>query len=64
MIDVHSIHYLGDEPFFCGERPTTADAVVYVYMASLIEAPFKNPPARDSSPADFIVRGSALRARV
>ena len=35
--------FLGDKSFFFGDKPTTADAVVYTYMAQLIELPFDSP---------------------
>jgi glutathione S-transferase len=35
--------YLGDKPFFMGERPTTADATVYAYVANAIEVPIEHP---------------------
>ncbi|KAL0131163.1 hypothetical protein PUN28_002613 [Cardiocondyla obscurior] len=34
---------LGDENFFCGEQPSTIDAVVYSYLAPLLKAPLPNP---------------------
>lgn len=38
--------FLGDKAFFMGDRPTTADAAVYAYLAHLIDVPFDNPPSR------------------
>jgi glutathione S-transferase len=35
--------FLGEKPFFMGDRPTTADAAVYAYLANLIEIPLENP---------------------
>ncbi|XXX77592.1 glutathione S-transferase family protein [Sorangium sp. So ce134] len=35
--------YLGSKSFFMGERPTTADAAVYAYMANAIEVPIEHP---------------------
>lgn len=38
--------FLGDKAFFMGDRPTTADAAVYAYLAHLVDVPFEDPPAR------------------
>ncbi len=38
--------FLGDKPFLFGDRPTTADATVYAYLANLIQAPVESS-ARD-----------------
>jgi glutathione S-transferase len=35
--------FLGDKAFFMTDRPTTADATIYAYVASLIEMPLENP---------------------
>jgi glutathione S-transferase len=35
--------YLGDKPFFMGEKPTLADATVYGYVANLIAVPMESP---------------------
>jgi glutathione S-transferase len=35
--------YLGEQPFFHGDRPTTLDAVAYAYLANIIHAPFDTP---------------------
>lgn len=35
--------YLGDKPFFMGEKPTVADATVYGYVANLISVPMESP---------------------
>ncbi|XP_025986876.1 metaxin-1 isoform X1 [Solenopsis invicta] len=34
---------LGDREFFCGEQPSTLDAVIYSYLAPLLKAPLPNP---------------------
>ncbi|XP_011866341.1 PREDICTED: metaxin-1 isoform X2 [Vollenhovia emeryi] len=34
---------LGDKDFFCGQQPSTIDAVVYSYLAPLLKAPLPNP---------------------
>jgi len=34
---------LGDRDFFCGQQPSTIDAVVYSYLAPLLKAPLPNP---------------------
>jgi len=35
--------YLGEKPFFHGDRPTTLDAVAYAYIVNLIWAPIESP---------------------
>jgi len=35
--------YLGEKPFFHGDRPTTLDAVAYAYIANLIWVPIESP---------------------
>jgi len=35
--------FLGDKPFFMGAEPTTADAVIYSYLASMTHPPFVCP---------------------
>lgn len=35
--------YLGEKPFFHGERPTTLDAVAYAYLANIIWVPIESP---------------------
>lgn len=44
IADITAIaNFLGDKRFFFGERPTTADATVYAYMANMLEAPIESP---------------------
>lgn len=38
--------FLGDKPFFFGDRPTSADATVYAYLAQLLDPPFDSPTRR------------------
>ncbi len=35
--------FLGDKQFFFGDKPTSADATVYAYMAQIIDLPFESP---------------------
>lgn len=35
--------FLGDKPFFMGDRPTTADATVYAQVANIIDVPLDSP---------------------
>jgi glutathione S-transferase len=35
--------FLANKPFFMGEKPTTADAAIYAYVASMIEPPLDCP---------------------
>lgn len=35
--------YLGSKPYFLGERPTTVDATVYAYVASMIDMGMDSP---------------------
>jgi glutathione S-transferase len=35
--------FLGDKPFFMGDRPSTVDATVYAYVASLLWLPLPSP---------------------
>jgi len=35
--------FLGDKPFFLGDRPTTLDATVYGYIANYIRPPYQSP---------------------
>lgn len=35
--------WLGDRPFFMGERPTVADSSVYAMTAAIADAPFETP---------------------
>jgi glutathione S-transferase len=35
--------FLGDKPYFMGEKPTTLDATAYAYIANMIKPPFKHP---------------------
>ncbi|MEZ4235012.1 MAG: glutathione S-transferase C-terminal domain-containing protein [Myxococcota bacterium] len=37
------VHVLGDRPYFCGDRPSTADAVAYGALAAIHLAPFPGP---------------------
>jgi glutathione S-transferase len=42
--DLHSLgRFLGDKPFFMGDSPTSADATVYAWMSSIIDAPLESP---------------------
>lgn len=36
--------FLGDKPYFLGERPTTLDAVAYAFLANIVEVPLDCPP--------------------
>jgi glutathione S-transferase len=38
--------FLGNKPFFFGEKPTTTDATAYACVANLIEVPLDTPTAR------------------
>jgi glutathione S-transferase len=38
--------FLGDKPFFFGDKPTGTDATVYTFMAQLIELPFDSPTTK------------------
>lgn len=38
--------YLGDKPYFLGERPTTLDAAAYAHLASLLAVPIESPAKR------------------
>jgi glutathione S-transferase len=38
--------FLGDRPFFHGERPTTLDATAYAFLANIIEPPIASPAQR------------------
>ncbi|HLP91437.1 MAG TPA: glutathione S-transferase C-terminal domain-containing protein [Nostocaceae cyanobacterium] len=35
--------FLGDKPFFMGDKPTTLDATAYGYLSNVIHTPFKHP---------------------
>ncbi|MGF7158677.1 glutathione S-transferase [Rhodoligotrophos appendicifer] len=35
--------WLGDKPFFMGDKPSSADASVYAMTASIVDAPFESP---------------------
>lgn len=35
--------FLGDKPFFMGDRPTTADAAIFAYVANIIGVPLSCP---------------------
>lgn len=35
--------FLGDKPFFFGDKPTTVDATAYAYLAHIIELPLDSP---------------------
>jgi glutathione S-transferase len=35
--------FLGDKPFFFGDRPTGIDATAYAYLAHIIELPLDSP---------------------
>ncbi|HLO87898.1 MAG TPA: glutathione S-transferase family protein [Nostocaceae cyanobacterium] len=44
MADFQSLSdFLGDKPFFMGDKPTTLDATAYAYIANTIKPPFKHP---------------------
>lgn len=48
--------FLGDKPFFMGEAPTTADATVYAYTATLLEIPVETPVRAYGLGRDNLVR--------
>jgi isoprene-epoxide---glutathione S-transferase len=35
--------YLGDQPYFFGQQPTTLDAAAYAWVAHIINVPFRGP---------------------
>lgn len=35
--------FLGDKPYFMGDKPSTVDATAYAYIANLIEPPLASP---------------------
>jgi glutathione S-transferase len=35
--------FLGDKPYFMGDRPSSVDATVYAYLANFLWAPFPSP---------------------
>ncbi|MEQ1504483.1 MAG: glutathione S-transferase family protein [Myxococcota bacterium] len=37
------VSVLGDRPYICGDRPSTADAIAYGTLASLLWSPFPGP---------------------
>jgi len=39
---------LGDQPFFCGERPSTIDAVAYGFLANLVLVPIETELKRSA----------------
>jgi len=42
--DLHSLaRFLGDKPFFMGDSPTSADATVYAWTSSILDAPIDSP---------------------
>ena len=43
FMQLYVADYLGDKPFFMGEKPTLADATVYGYVANLIAVPMESP---------------------
>jgi glutathione S-transferase len=36
--------FLGDRPYFLGERPTTLDAAAYAFIANIVQVPLELPP--------------------
>ena len=40
---LESVSELCDGPFFFGEQPSTLDATVYAFVASIAGAPFEGP---------------------
>lgn len=35
--------FLGDKPFFMGDKLTGVDATVYAWMSAILDAPFDSP---------------------
>jgi glutathione S-transferase len=35
--------YLGDQPYFLGEQPTSLDATAYSWLAHILHVPFQGP---------------------
>jgi metaxin len=55
---------LGTEPYLFGQAPTSADAILYGYLAPLLKAPFPNPSLQNYLKAcdnlvNFVVRISS-----
>ncbi len=56
--------YLGNKPFLLGDRPTTADAAVYAYIANMIEVPLRDPvKAYGRSNSRLVAYCDRMRAR-
>ena len=39
---------LGEQPFFCGDRPTTIDAVAYGFLANILLVPVETELKRSA----------------
>lgn len=55
---------LGDNPYFMGDRPSTADASIYAFVASVIEPPLDSPIREHGrSLANLVDYCARMRAR-
>jgi len=56
--------FLGDKPFFMGEEPTTADAVVFSYVAHAVDVPLESPVKEHGRTlTNLLEHGKRMRAR-